>query len=336
MNNELLKNSLYRLNLLLSLMDSDEFNYSINELVTLTGIPKTVLYDDIISIMSDMELSIVLYAVDEDYESFEYSKEFVKALRAGKYDDVELAVTVPYQKDISIVLTNREFVALEDFMKSNNLKLMRKKDNYFIKNNISEINDHDYKIMSELASYIQQGKSCLVVYVSRDKTLYKNVVKPLKIVFDVDNNFTYLAFYNERMAFYRLDRIKQVSDAAGEEVVISDELQKELDEKLRILWGAESSEPEHVKIKIYDEFGVADRVKHDLGAKADGHFTGPFPAEDEEVEYYIYEDDVIGINKFAAWVRSYGSSIIVLEPETLARQMVESAEKRIGYYSKLL
>ena len=110
------KNALYRLSLILTLLDSDEYSYSINDLTQLTGIPKSVLYDDIVSIMSDSDLSIVIYAVDEDYDSFEYSSEFVKVLKSGRYDDVELAVNMPNRKDISVVLSNRELIVLDDFL----------------------------------------------------------------------------------------------------------------------------------------------------------------------------------------------------------------------------
>ena len=55
------KNALYRLSLILTLLDSDEYSYSINDLTQLTGIPKSVLYDDIVSIMRDSDLSLCIY-----------------------------------------------------------------------------------------------------------------------------------------------------------------------------------------------------------------------------------------------------------------------------------
>ena len=323
------KNALYRLNLLLSLLNSDEYSYSINELEKLTGIPKAVLYDDIISVMSDAELSIVIYAVDEEYESFEYSREFEKELRAGKYDDVEIACSVPFQKDVSVELSNQELVALSDFLKSRNYKLLGRRENFLIKNNLSEINDHDYRIMQKLSVYIDAKKPCRVVYITRDKNLLSDELYPLKIVFDVENNFTYLAFYNDDLKFCRLDRIKQVEDSV-KNMPFDESKMQEINERLKILWGAEMSDPVNVKLKIYDEQGAYQRVKHDLGSKAEGHLTGPYKSS--EGDYYIYEDKVIGIYKFAAWVRSYGSSVIVLEPDSLARMMIESAKKKLDYY----
>ena len=323
------KNALYRLNLLLTLLNSDEYSYSIIELESLTGIPKAVIYDDIISIMSDTELSIVIYAVDEEYESFEYSKVFEKELKAGRYDDVEIACTVPYQKEISVALTNQEMVALSDFLKARNYKLMGRRENFLIKNNISEINDHDYKVMQRLSGYIDKKKPCRVVYVSKDKVVYSDNVYPLKILFDVDNNFTYLAFLKDDLAFYRLDRIKQVEDAKGDHSFDASKIEA-AHEMLKMMWGAEISEPINVKIKIYDEHDALERVIHDLGAKAEGHISGPFSSD--EGDYYIYEDKVIGIYKFASWVRSYGSSVIVLEPQSLAEMMIASAKKKLAYY----
>ena len=333
------KNALYRLSLILTLLDSDEYSYSINDLTQLTGIPKSVLYDDIVSIMSDSDLSIVIYAVDEDYDSFEYSSEFVKVLKSGRYDDVELAVNMPNRKDISVVLSNRELIVLDDFLSGKNFSLIKRREGYLIKNNIASVNERDIQTMTKLGSYIDQEKCCKVAYVAKDKTMFTDTIRPLKIVYDAENNFTYLAFYKTELAFYRLDRIKSVEDApAGSSIEVD---MDEIGERLRILWAAEISEPVKVKIKIYDEYGVARRVRRDLGESRARHLTGPFTDEvsindrvenDKPIDYYIYEDEVIGIYKFAAWVRSYGSSIVVLEPEEMAKKMVESAVKRLSYY----
>ncbi len=93
-----------------------------------------------------------------------------------------------------------------------------------------------------------------------------------------------------------------------------------------MMWGTEySDEPIHIKLKIYDKAGVPERVRRDLGKKADRCLK-------KDVDGYIYEDDVIGIKKCMAWVRSYGSSIIVLEPKDERQRMIESAKERYAYY----
>ena len=51
--------------------------------------------------------------------------------------------------------------------------------------------------------------------------------------------------------------------------------------------------------------------------------------------YYYYEDDILGMPDFRRWLRSYGSSITVLEPQTLINEIVENTTKTLTYYDKL-
>ena len=51
--------------------------------------------------------------------------------------------------------------------------------------------------------------------------------------------------------------------------------------------------------------------------------------------YYYYEDDILGMPDFRRWLRSYGSSITVLEPQTLIDEIIESTRKTLSYYNKL-
>lgn len=50
-------------------------------------------------------------------------------------------------------------------------------------------------------------------------------------------------------------------------------------------------------------------------------------------EHFYYEDDIIGIDEFHRWLRSYGSSIQVLEPARLREKIIAAAETTLDYYS---
>lgn len=55
----------------------------------------------------------------------------------------------------------------------------------------------------------------------------------------------------------------------------------------------------------------------------------------QEGNYYYYEDDILGIQDFRRWLRSYGSAITVLEPQSLINEITESVQKTLSYYKKI-
>ena len=52
-------------------------------------------------------------------------------------------------------------------------------------------------------------------------------------------------------------------------------------------------------------------------------------------DYYYYEDDILGIPDFRRWLRSYGSSITVLEPQSLIDEITKNTKKTLFYYEEL-
>ena len=57
--------------------------------------------------------------------------------------------------------------------------------------------------------------------------------------------------------------------------------------------------------------------------------------ENADGYYYLYEDDVLHISKLKSWVYSYGSSMVVIEPESLREEVIESYKKRKQYYESV-
>ena len=52
----------------------------------------------------------------------------------------------------------------------------------------------------------------------------------------------------------------------------------------------------------------------------------------EENAGYIYEDDIRGLNDFARFLRKFGSSVYVREPEELRKTMVFSLNRTLEKY----
>ncbi len=326
--NPLMGNGFYRLNTILALLSTEEMTYSVQELSLLLDVAKETLYDDLILIMKEEENSFTVCAEDEELEDFVYSEEFEKKLRSGAYDAVELFVETPFPSDLQMVLTDREWSALSDFLRDREYDMKDRNRRMLIKNSVSAVSDRELALRNSIRMWMEDRKNLELEYEGKSGRVNTFTVRPVRILHNVADDLIYLVAEGQdasgalRLFFYRFDRIHKAapSDRLLPEADLSDEIRG-----LDIIWGTEMGEPIHVKLRVYDEVGVADRVRKDLGERAKDHFR-------KDGDYYLYEDDVIGINKFAVWVRGYGASMIVLEPKELAERMIRSARERIRYY----
>ncbi|MNN57389.1 hypothetical protein D3C81_1723760 [compost metagenome] len=96
-------------------------------------------------------------------------------------------------------------------------------------------------------------------------------------------------------------------------------------EYISCIWGMEQGEKVKVKVKFLKEVDVENKIKRDLKYRKNKIL-------EEYDGFFLYEDIVIGINSFRAWIRSYGSSAIVLEPKELRDSILDSAKKCLEYY----
>ena len=184
----------------------------------------------------------------------------------------------------------------------------------------------------------------------------KDVV-PMAIEQDLDTGFLYLITEgeqpNQRGYNFRLDRIVSMESmecnsnrhmAGGskkeknykikqKEKYFDKEEKKEAE---RVSWPQELI---HVKVKVFDrkKSGIKERVMRDLRRmhlgstySVEDHFTF---VPDEKGGYYLYDDDVPDVNKLKSWVFSYGSSMVVVEPESLREQVIAAYRRRSDYYN---
>lgn len=326
MNNSL-ENSFYRLNTIISFLSSEEFSYSISNLSEILNVPKPILHNDIINILKSTENSLYLYPADEELEDdFIYSASLEKEILSGKYDNIPLSIDNPFKSDISVSLTNFELNCLNDFLKQYNYNVLKKENDYLIKNGVLAFSDKEILIQEAISNAIADDACIDISYMSRNGDFFTRTIRPIRIVHNLIENIMHIiTIYDGKIYPYRLDRIKSVSPATSSVPKADLSLVPNLD----TVWGMEFGEVYHVKAKIYDEANVVEKVKRDLGKRADKTLT---KINDT---YYIYEDTIIGINSFRSWVNSFGSSVIVLEPKELAMEIVESAKTRYSYYSWL-
>ena len=95
------------------------------------------------------------------------------------------------------------------------------------------------------------------------------------------------------------------------------------------VWGAafqNGGEPVHVRLEIRaDTANLIGKIRSDVRDRVHGQLR-------QEEDKWIYEDEVIGLKSFKAWVMTYGSSVKVVEPASLAEEILDSSRRRLLNY----
>ena len=326
-------NSIYRLETLITLLSGE--GTTISRLAQFMDVSKGVIYDDLLSIMKDKNSRLMILTYDEDFEEDFLSEDsgdgqsesiFARDIKTGKYDDVEIFVSTPYSNKIEVVLSAEEMDALQDFSDQKLGSTISSGLSYLVKNSNSGFTERDIELSNYLIETMEDGDSLTITYLShkKDATPFTKTIRPIRIVHNINDNLVYVCDHEGN--FYRFDCIKNYRPS-DEKLEISPDIDMKKFDKM---WGVILSEDyTHVKLKIYDEVGVIDRVKKDLGDKVSDETFHYF----EDEGYAIYEDDVVGIGSFMSWVYSYGSSVVLLSPDELVKRVVDSIKIRKKYYS---
>lgn len=174
-----------------------------------------------------------------------------------------------------------------------------------------------------IGSAINDKKIINVKYRNNKNEVNEMKIEPLALVYyEFENKFYLLGQYNNNLMTYSLERFIK-TDITNERFV--DNLDIDFDKYLANVWGMESGNRVKVKIKFIKEANVEEKVKRDLQRRI-------YKTIEEYDDYFIYSDEVIGINSFKQWLRSFGSSAIVLEPKELRDEIVEAVKKALRYY----
>jgi hypothetical protein len=174
----------------------------------------------------------------------------------------------------------------------------------------------------ELINKAITDHKCLKIRYKNSKGIIRFVhIKPLKIAYDADENlYSVLSVHDDSIQVHRLDHILSIDE--------SHEIPEPQNEALFNIypnvWGnCFSDSPEHVKVKFYNEANVWNKVRKELAYRTNGKLY-------EDGEFLYYEDIVYGISKFRSWIYGYGSSAIVLEPQSLRQHIIESLKARLA------
>ena len=290
---------------------------------------------------------------------------FRKLIKDGYFDDVP--IRSEFLADLNqnpvnrfgLVLQDEEMGILREFAAQNDLdlNLAGKRSVYF--KSLRSVSDTDIsrleKIMKSLCLEHEPGQEKKIRFYYDSPAIGRGwkVVVPLLIEQDLDTGFLYLIAEGKNPgqhgARFRLDRMVPFDKI--EEVGAEHQFERKGGTKGQFFTEVNIEEAEredypqeftHVRIKVFDRHGydIHSRVIRDLERKhigdraysIDDHMK---QIKDKKGDYYIYEDDVSDVRKLKSWVYSYGSSMVVLEPESLREEVIASYRKRSEYYKSL-
>ena len=177
----------------------------------------------------------------------------------------------------------------------------------------------------ELLSYPYRKYYLNISYRTRDNTKISENIAVALIFYGLETNMIYILGENNSGLYIniRLSDITEISvDDAHENTIFQSEKYKRL---FKQMWSASPDDPVPVRILFEDTPFVREKVER-------LHSQREF-SEIRDTEYGIeYIDIISGISSFSRFLRSFGSSAIVLEPEDLRRTMIESASRIVNNY----
>lgn len=184
------------------------------------------------------------------------------------------------------------------------------------------------KLQDKVQNAITQELKIEFNYKFPSSGLSKIVCSPVAVIQDLTTHILYVK--DTENNYYRIDRIKSDIKMLQEHFDIESYTPSSYQ---KYFWGTEykkHDEPVHVKLKIKAETSnIIEKIKRDTILRNETCKLY------QEGDYYYYEDDILGLQDFRRWIRGYGSSIIVLEPQILIDEIVDGASRALFYYEKL-
>ncbi|WP_238883902.1 WYL domain-containing protein [Clostridium sp. YIM B02551] len=297
---------------LLTIIANSEEGASIRELHEKTKMPLEVIKDNLENLWYNAELYLIDIAPEneEEYET-----------HLDNYEDLKWTIE-NFSEDTKVLNLNY----FEKYLYKSILTKSEKRDGDFlgiINKSTYDIEDYKYKLF-QISIAAENKRALCAKYKTRNNKVEEFVIEPLGIVFyEFENLFYVVGQYNNTIVNYRIDRILSIKETKNNFVPLEG---FDIEQYLANIWGMEQGESIKVKIKFMKEANVIYRVKRDLEYRLNKKLT-------EYDGYFIYEDIIIGVNSFKSWLRSFGSSVIVLEPKELREEMIESAKRSFEYYA---
>lgn len=330
---------------ILNTLEANPGGLSAKELARITGHPEAVILKDLngMSAYTDLGSYFTLYS-DEDEDLGDFTDEPVTVSDPG----VKWYVLINEELYPALNLSSREALALAWFFAE------------FPP--LEELNDlwgvlEDHLLSGQEVAVVREmaGQMCALGGVVLQESRYVDMLReavlnekqviikyyaknwgrvvqwrlwPLGLVFHTENGVWYLLALRgdtSQAVACHCDRIQKLQ-------VLEDKFEYPADFSLagylKLRWGMDLSELEMVRVRLYDEANVIEKVKGVFKSKG---LPEPVPVANGALEYH---GKIHGIFNFSKWLLSLGSSAQVLEPRWLREDMIRIAREWCMLYGR--
>ncbi len=333
-----------------------EKTVTIHSLNQAYNIPLSVIRNDLATITSTYKKSVNYLPFSPDNDEFEFDDiaEVISDILAGKWDTYPLICNFTIQQNIhTINLLPSEFIALDEEL--SHLRKLNYSGSKTVPCKIKENYSHNKTsasnsiIVSTVDDAINQGKQIYFEYKTKNNGY---IITPIKIIYDnEENSYAILSVKNKQYIVYKVEEIIKSSiknlpiDVTPLDQSLSSKYESfihilslsaetydkdALAEKIPHVWknSFDVKRPTHVKIKFHAN--VYKKVLADIAYRQPARTLSPI-----NKGYFYFEDDIYGIDAFERWIRSYGCTAVVLEPQSLAEKRIESIKQTLNNYNSL-
>ena len=196
----------------------------------------------------------------------------------------------------------------------------------------NRIDKQQLKYLNNFVKYPYKTKTLEINYLARDEAMKLTISSGL-LFYSVETNCFYLLCFNmdnKSIMQLRLDRIASIREGDEKNKKYRSNTFLNIYEEMF----SASFEPEktHVKV-IFQDFGnIKERLSALHNKRKFSKLYDISPLSEEIPHSIMYEDDLRGVSAFARYLRSFGSSALVLEPSSLQALMIQSNQLTLKNY----
>lgn len=328
-------NNFDTIGLIISLILSNSFTATVDSLATACNLPNqqmrkylSVIFDNK-NLLTHLSPSPESDDENEKDDFFNTAKDFLSKIISGNADTEPI-----YLIDMSDFIDDYLLLPITSveagYISNTYPKLIQNQraSLFEIKDSLNSVPKPILEKYDVVQNAISQNRKIEFKYKSPQFDQKNIICSPATVIQNLTTNVLYIK--DTENNYYRIDRIKSKIRIMPEPSDLSQYIPSPYQ---KYFWGNEYQEhgkPVHVKLRISTgTTNIIEKIKSDTALRSE---TGKLY---KDGNYYYYEDDILGMPDFRRWMRSYGSSIIVLEPQTLIKEITENTKKALSYYEKL-
>lgn len=197
---------------------------------------------------------------------------------------------------------------------------------------LNRIDKEQLICLNNFVKYPYKTKTLHINYRSHTGLMDITIASAL-LFYSVETNCFYLLCVNTNskdIIQLRLDRIVSILEGKAQNNIYRSQTFLDIYEEM--FSSSFEREKSHVKV-IFEDFGnIRERITALHNKRRFSKLYDIEPPDKDIPHCIVYEDDLRGISDFSRYLRSFGSSALVLEPSCLKKLMIKSNQQILNNY----